>query len=239
MQQMKMRSHKEYWENNIKKFGRFRSIGRPDLSDEINKIRKEAKFKDLDEILETFKKNKKIKILDAGCGTGIYTEYFLKKGGDVVAVDFAENAIKYISKSVNNSNGVVADLSHLPFKNCVFDVVSCMSVLYHITDDTIWKEALKELRRVLKKGSILLLQIEWSDTEQEFEHYKRRNKKQYKMVFKELGLNIIEIRKLLEVPTGLGIFAKYFPFFLKLNLFKRTTDNVLLVLEYENKSMQH
>lgn len=51
---------------------------------------------------------------------------------------------------------VKADITQLPFKDNMFDVVFCNHVLEHIPDDT---KAMQELFRVMKKGSFGVFQI--------------------------------------------------------------------------------
>ena len=49
-----------------------------------------------------------------------------------------------------------ADLTALPFKDCVFDVVAHVHVLEHILDD---RAALREIRRVLRPGGAALMMV--------------------------------------------------------------------------------
>ncbi|SUZ80169.1 uncharacterized protein METZ01_LOCUS33023 [marine metagenome] len=48
------------------------------------------------------------------------------------------------------------DIHNMPFENNVFDIVLCNHVLEHVKDDIL---ALKEIRRVLKKGGYSILQV--------------------------------------------------------------------------------
>ena len=95
-------------------------------------------------------KQKKIRILDAGCGPGAALIY-LAKFGDVIGVDVSEDALKFARKRGKVRKG---DIANLPFKSETFDVVVCLDVLYHKWVDT--KRAFYELKRVLKKGGIFL-----------------------------------------------------------------------------------
>ena len=96
-------------------------------------------------------KQKKIRILDAGCGPGAALIY-LAKFGDVIGVDVSEDALKFARKRGKVRKG---DIANLPFKSETFDVVVCLDVLYHKWVDT--KRAFYELKRVLKKGGIFLI----------------------------------------------------------------------------------
>jgi ubiquinone/menaquinone biosynthesis C-methylase UbiE len=108
-------------------------------------------------IIKNSKKNIK-SLLDAGCGTGVYSFYFTKKIKKIEAIDISKEKIGFLKKEniFKNIQFSVADLCKLPFKNNSFDQIICSDVLEHIKDD---KKALLELRRVLKIGGILLLTI--------------------------------------------------------------------------------
>lgn len=102
-----------------------------------------------------FKRRGKLRILDAGCGTGGLMKK-LSKIGDVIGVDFSPQAIKYARK-----RGLIvsrASIEHLPFKNNSFDLVTIIDVIYHkqVKDDL---KALKEIGRVLKPGGLLILRV--------------------------------------------------------------------------------
>lgn len=96
----------------------------------------------------------KLKILDAGCGTGLLAKK-LEQFGEVVAVDSSPEAIKFAKR--RGVNARLASVNKLPFKDNVFDLVASVDVIYHkMVDD---KKALAEFFRVLKPGGILILRV--------------------------------------------------------------------------------
>lgn len=95
-------------------------------------------------------------ILDAGCGTG----WILRNLGNPaknVGVDLAPEAIDFCHRR-GLGNVQNADISALPFDDAVFDVVICSSVIYHQWVKDI-DGALRELRRVLRPGGLLLMNV--------------------------------------------------------------------------------
>jgi len=100
------------------------------------------------------------KILDAGCGIGLYGfEYALKNKVSVTGVDLSKDKIKNAeelkeSLRINNIKFLRGDLTNLDFEDESFDFVICSDVLEHIPND---QKAMKEIGRVLKKNGTLLL----------------------------------------------------------------------------------
>ena len=112
-------------------------------------------------LLKKYSPKKKLKILDAGCGTGLLIKK-LDKFGEVWGVDINVDAIKF-AKSRGIKNLKKSSVTKLPFKDKYFDILISIDVLYHkwIKDD---QKALKEFYRVLKPNGVLILKLpanEW------------------------------------------------------------------------------
>lgn len=96
-----------------------------------------------------------IRIVDIGCGTG-ETLTFLKRiypKSMLFGIDTSNNAIEF-SKNRGHRNIYKANALKLPFKNDYFDFVLLLDVIEHIQNDNL---AIKEVRRVLKKGGKLII----------------------------------------------------------------------------------
>ena len=95
-------------------------------------------------------------ILDVGCGTGA----ILKRLGSPdrnVGIDLAPEALSFCRQR-GLANVREGDICALPFGDNEFDAVICSSVLYHqwVAD---LDAAMRELRRVLRPGGMLLLNV--------------------------------------------------------------------------------
>jgi len=97
-----------------------------------------------------------LKILDAGCGTGLVMKR-LECYGSVVGVDFSGTALEFCQKRGLKSL-YQGSIVKLDFPDNSYDVITCFDVLYHLNveDDAL---ALKELYRVCKPGGLILINV--------------------------------------------------------------------------------
>ena len=97
-------------------------------------------------------------VLDLGCSTGFYTEYALKHGASVTAIDASQAMIDRLLKKMDSSKVKLycADIGQpMPFlESDSFDVVISSLVMDYIKD---WAALLAELYRVIKKGGRLVI----------------------------------------------------------------------------------
>ncbi len=99
----------------------------------------------------------KVSALDAGCGTGAVLKRLLDEGQKAVGVDFSPTALSFCAQR-GLARLVRGSVSELPFRDESFDAVVSLDVIYHeaVEDDV---EALREFRRVLRKGGVLILNL--------------------------------------------------------------------------------
>ncbi len=95
-------------------------------------------------------------ILDAGCGTGIFTLDILSSGSRVVGLDLS---LPMLMRAEKNLKGyplqmVLADMLNFPFPEGAFDKVVSITALEFIEDG---KAAVGELFRVTKRGGRIVV----------------------------------------------------------------------------------
>jgi ubiquinone/menaquinone biosynthesis C-methylase UbiE len=94
--------------------------------------------------------------LDIACGSGYGTKILASKAKKVYGVDIDEKTIKYAKEkySTTNINYSVGSGTNIPIEDQSVDVVVSYETIEHIED---YKKFLKEIKRVLKPGGVLLL----------------------------------------------------------------------------------
>lgn len=88
------------------------------------------------------------KIVDLGCGEGVLINQYRKQGYEIEGID-----LNYSSKEVKKG-----DIANLPYKDSSVDVCLLLDVLEHLSFNQ-QEKALKEVKRVLKKGGTLLIAV--------------------------------------------------------------------------------
>ena len=111
-----------------------------------------------------------MEVLDAGCGSGFFSNYFILKGCRVYSLDYSEEALTLAKRMTNNKSfkylkrDLLNDNLTSEFKN-KFDLIftdglfeylqmACLSILQKKSRNKLWKLSLK-----LKKTKVLSLQL--------------------------------------------------------------------------------
>jgi ubiquinone/menaquinone biosynthesis C-methylase UbiE len=96
------------------------------------------------------------RLLDIGCGTGIFLPELRRRTNELWAIDnqLQDRSLKGMLRAENvEANIAAADLLKLPFKNERFDALLLISVLEHIED---LSSAVGEIMRVVKPGGMVV-----------------------------------------------------------------------------------
>lgn len=99
------------------------------------------------------------RVLDLGCGNGAYTVEIAREGAYTCGIDIELVRLTTFARrvaGVSNLDIGCAAGEHLPLRDASFDVVFCIETLEHVADE---RQTLRELRRVLRPGGVLVLTI--------------------------------------------------------------------------------
>ncbi|MGI6011546.1 MAG: methyltransferase domain-containing protein [Ruminococcus sp.] len=111
----------------------------------------------LNEIKEQIPGDRKLKILDVGCGTGFFTILLAGQGHQATGTDLTPEMVEYAKQLAREENAqcqfLVMDAENLEFEDETFDVVISRNLTWTLPHA---EEGYREWKRVLKPGGILL-----------------------------------------------------------------------------------
>ena len=113
------------------------------------------------EVIEQLNPTGMDSLLDAGCGSGLFSSMAIATGAQVIGVDASAGLLRVARRRNPRHNFLEEDLEALPFKDNSFDIVTGFNSFQYAGS---FEKALIEARRVLKPGGRLVLGI-WDKPE--------------------------------------------------------------------------
>ena len=107
-------------------------------------------IKRYNEILDGFEKYRSTgRLLDVGCGVGLFLEVAIARGWEVYGTEYSERAVEICeSKGINMKRGALAAKD---FGGLEFDVVTSFEVIEHISNP---QEDMREIITLMRKGGL-------------------------------------------------------------------------------------
>ena len=95
-------------------------------------------------------------ILDAGCGTGVFTLDFLETGARVTGLDISRNMLRAAMKAAAAYpfSAIEGDMLYLPFRGNSFDKTVSVTAIEFIADA---QKAVDEMFRVTRPGGLVVV----------------------------------------------------------------------------------
>ncbi|WP_315983609.1 methyltransferase domain-containing protein [Aliamphritea spongicola] len=93
-------------------------------------------------------------ILDAGCGSGIFTEPLVTAGASITGIDVSRPMLEWAEKRLPEQQFLAADICDLPFADGHFDKTVSITALEFIEDA---QRAMDEMWRVTKPGGLMVV----------------------------------------------------------------------------------
>ncbi len=114
-------------------------------------------------LIKAISGDKKLNVLDVGCGTGFLSLLFAKEGHKVTGVDIATNMLEKGKQKAKERGYIIdfhiEDAESLSFKDDSFDLVVNRFLISNISNPN---KALIEWKRVLKPdGKLAIIEGEW------------------------------------------------------------------------------
>lgn len=106
--------------------------------------------------IEQIQLNEDVALLDAGCGSGLFSHMAISNGAHVMGIDAAPGLLHVARERNPGNNFLEEDLEAMPFTPESFDVVAGFNSFQYAGNVT---AAITEAKRVLKKGGRLVIGI--------------------------------------------------------------------------------
>lgn len=175
-------------------------------------------------------------VLDVGAGSGRHSFQLAKQGADVVAIDLSREMLKIVIRESRRRGFqeriqvVCCDAPNLPFRDEVFSGAVCLAAIHHLPSKEERERAMIEVRRVLKRGGLLVASV-WARYQGRF-----LRKVPRMLLSKALG----EVREYgdLYVPwkSRGGVFMRFYHLFTKRELKRLADEAGLTVREIYSRS---
>jgi ubiquinone/menaquinone biosynthesis C-methylase UbiE len=112
-------------------------------------------------VLDHLKSVNRLRLLDVGCGSGIFSDLANGKGAEVTGIDASDKMIGEAKLRNPNISFLIGEMEELPFEDELFDIVCGFNSFQYAANT---KNALAEAKRVLKTGGKLVAMI-WGNRE--------------------------------------------------------------------------
>lgn len=97
-----------------------------------------------------------LKLLDVGCGIGVYHDYLSDRIGSLDGVDVSEGSIEQARKTRDNVTYKSYNGARLPYDDNSFDAAVTICVMHHVPPAQ-WAHFMSEMRRVVKPAGLTVV----------------------------------------------------------------------------------
>ena len=96
------------------------------------------------------------RVLDVGCGVGVFLRLVADRGADAFGIDASEALVAAARERVPEADVRVGDMEALPYEDDSFDLVTGFNSFFFATD---FVAALREARRVARPDGAVVIQV--------------------------------------------------------------------------------
>jgi len=198
---------RDFWEERLREQFDLRGTGETGLSLAYNR----ACYTLRREVLEHALASARVtlagaRVLDVGCGTGFFTQFYLDHGAHVTGLDITSASVERLALQFPEARFVLADVSEA-VADGPFDVVNAFDVLYHITDDARWQQAVTHLARAVAPGGVLLVTDMFASQPGLAVHNVMRPLERYRSLIESAGLTVTGLHPThVLLNSELGVF---------------------------------
>ena len=237
---------KQYWERRLSNRFSLRGVGHIGFSESYNTWLYRRKKRCIESCLfETNLKGKNV--LDIGCGTGFFVEWYLEQGANVCGIDITSISVERL-KQKYQCEFYTQDITDPDYRlhNKEFDIVNMWDVVYHIVDSKRFNQAFDNIAKSMKDNGLLLF-TDWFGTSSDMrttDHVQMRCLDTYKQCLPKKGFELLGIHPLYNYLNKVHLrridnYLGWFYLFLDNRSQKIPADNLSLSLwRYRPKNVE-
>jgi len=184
---------KEYWERRFGARFSLSAAGHQGFSERYNRYLYKLKKRSLEAALRRYGiKIEGRSVLDVGCGTGFFVDYYTRKKSNVTGIDITDISVRILRAKFPSCTFVRADIGSpdIGLKE-TFDIINVFDVLYHIVDDNAFERAIGNIGERCKQGGWILLTDALDPEKSVSEHVRYRDIETYSLSLGRAGIDIV------------------------------------------------
>jgi len=187
-----------YWEKRLRNRFSLEGVGNRSFRLEYNIWLYRARVRVLGKLLRDNQLNLRDKtLLDIGAGTGYYLEFFKRRGiGRVTGMDITSASVEALKKRHPEDHFVKASVADrdLPISG-KFEVITAFDVLFHIVDESDFRQAIRNIGNFCHDNSIVLIIDSFLKEMKPYgQHVHHRTLESFREALEENELEIREIK---------------------------------------------
>lgn len=235
---------KKYWEDRLTQNFNIRGVGHSSFSFGYN----ELLYKRKDVVIKRIFKNKELadeNVLDIGCGTGFFIDWYIQEKARVVGIDITKTSINTLKERFDTEFHIqdISDVNYI-LAGRKFDIVNVWDVLYHIVDDKKYSIALQNIESCMNENGLLIVS-DFLGTKIDINmanHVKSRSLKTYNTFLLKSNFELVEVFPLYNLLSKnhfrlLDELLKHLYYFLDCNISKVAKNNLSVgVWKYSSKN---
>lgn len=192
----------EYWDRRLRKGFDLRGVGHQRFSLDYNDYLYLLKQSALEKLIhkhDILIQGKSV--VDIGTGTGYFLEFFVKRhAADLTGIDISTTSINLLNERFPDVRLIRLNIGEDSFPaHLRADIVCAFDVMYHILTDRQFEFALKNIISSLSNGGYLFVTDSFKKALDWAPHVRHRELEDYKKIFNQEGLKIIDLQPVFYV----------------------------------------
>lgn len=168
---------RKYWNDILRSSFDLKGVGHYRKSNEENAALYQIKARIVDELLTAASFRPSTSVLEIGCGVGFWTDHLRAKGVTAyTGNDIAQVSIETLRRRHPTFSFILGDISETEMAGGPFDLVFCIDVTQHITDDARFTAAVKRMWSSVAPGGHFLFTYWEPSTKISLSHYLHLNR---------------------------------------------------------------